>query len=342
MKKLYFSILSAIVACGISNAQTLTQANSAPAIGDMFSTKQCDSTTANPGGNGTNQMWNFSSVAIHQSVVSNYTCVTVASTGSASTYPSANVAVKLSSTNNSFYDSNAGYLKYYGGNINIGSVGVIVGYSSAALYENFPYTFGSTANSSVAGTVTVLGNNGNFTGTCTTSGAGTGTIVLPGGNTLTNVLKVTISQAMSFTVLSSPGTINQVRYDYYHASQKSPVYSIVTASVNSIAGSSTQTFVTVNSAVVLGVNELSNEISNFGVYPNPASSNINVTFSNQNGDNATCEIINALGQTIKTENIGNDKGTIVRNMNIEGLGSGFYFVKVNVGNKSKTQKITIQ
>jgi hypothetical protein len=340
MKKLYFTILSVIVACGVSNAQTMTQANSAPAIGDVFSTRQCDSSIVTPGGNGAGQMWNYSTVLVHPAVT-NYTCVTPASTGSASAYPSANVAVQQAAGNNSFYDSNAGYLKYWGGNISVGGIGVVAAYTSPALYENFPYTLASLATSTVVGTLTVSGNNGTFSGTCTTLGAGTGTIVLPGGNTLTNVLKVTISQAMTFTSIVT-GSINQVRYDYYHASKKSPVFSIVTASVNSVLGSSTQTVVTVNSALVLGIKEASNEISNLSIYPNPASGSINLGFTNSNGDIATCEIINSLGQTIRTENLGNDKGIINRNLNIENFSPGFYFVKISVGNSAKVQKITVQ
>lgn len=342
MKKIYVTLLSAMIACGV-NAQTMTQANSVLAVGDMATTKQCDSTTINPGGNGANQVWNFSSLTIHNSVVTNYTGVTPASTGSATSYPSANVAVQQATGNNSFYDSNSSYLKYWGGNLNIGTVNVLFAYTTPAIYETFPFGLSSTSTNSVAGTLTVSSNSGNFTGTCTSTGLGTGTINLPGGSTVTNVLKMSISQALTFTVSSFiTGTVSETRYNYYSSTQKWPVFSILTQTVTSPLGNSTQTFVAVNSALVLGVNEASNEIGNFVVYPNPAKSNLNITFNNANGDAASCEILNAIGQTVKTESFGTEKGISTQNLAIENLPSGFYFVKVNVGNKTKIQKITVQ
>ena len=67
-----------------------------------------------------------------------------------------------------------------------------------------------------------------------------------------------------------------------------------------------------------------------------------MSFTNANTENASYEISNALGQLVRKENMGNDKGIVKQNINIESLETGIYFVKVVVGNSSSTKKITVQ
>lgn len=342
MKKLYFSILSVIAGLGV-NAQSLTQANHAPAVGDMWSTKQVDSTSISDGANTNTATWNFSSRAVHNSVVSNYSCITTASSGSATTYPSANVAVTPASNNNSFYQTSAGSLVYWGGNISAGGVSVLMGYNSpGATAATYPFSFGSMVSAqSVSGTLTVLGNNGTFTGTNNVSGSGLGTLVVPGGASFSNVLKVISTQNLNFSSIVS-GTINQIKYEYYHSTYKVPMFSIVTSTVSSPFGTTTQTIAAVNSAVVAGLNTIDNDLTTVSAFPNPASSSINISFNNANGNAASAEFINALGQSVKKFDLGSDKGANTVNLNIESLQPGIYFVKITAGSKANIQKITVQ
>src|SRR5437868_13288778 len=100
MKKIYTLIAAAFCISSV-NAQTLTQANHAPIIGDSYQTVNCTTVGVNPGGNGAGQTWNFSALTVQTTTTTN-NGVTVASTGSASTYPSANVAVASGTNGNSF------------------------------------------------------------------------------------------------------------------------------------------------------------------------------------------------------------------------------------------------
>ena len=106
--------------------------------------------------------------------------VTVASTGSASIYPSAGVSIQTG-TSNAFYSSSAGSALYWGGNIKVGGQAITMAYTSAAPFALYPMTLGTTTSSNVVGTNTSIAGAGTFTGTSSVTGAGTGTIMLPGG-----------------------------------------------------------------------------------------------------------------------------------------------------------------
>ena len=342
MKKIY-SLIAAAICVSSLNAQTLTQGNNAPIIGDVYQTVNCTSVGINPGGNGPGQTWNYSAMTVLTTTSTN-TGVSVASTGSTSSYPSAGVAIQTG-TANLFYSSTASNLNFWGGNITVGGQAVTMSYTTPAIYAAYPLSLGTTANGAIGGAVShPLAGSGNFAGTSTVTGAGTGTLMLPGGYTFSNVLKVTNASVMSFTVTIGSGTYAKVQNDYYSLLSKYPLLSISNETIVSVAGTTTETVVTINNNYnTVGVNELSNTtLNNVTVYPNPAKDNINLNFNNENTDNASYQIINIIGQTIRTQNIPAVKGETLYNVNLNGIESGIYFIKLQVGNKTSVNKITVQ
>lgn len=341
MKKIY-TLFAAAICMSSLNAQTLTQANHAPIVGDMYQTVNCTTVGANPGGNGPSQTWNFSSLTVLTTTTTN-NGVTVASTGSASTYPSASVAVNSGTNGNSFYSSGASSLEYWGGNIVVGGQAVTMAYSSSATHAVYPMTLGSTSNGAITGTAShPLAGSGPFVGTNTVTAAGTGTLMLPGGYNFPNVLKVTTIKNMNFTVTIGTGTYSQTIVDYYSPTSKYPLLTITNEYINSAAGLTTETVVVINNNYTLGMKESASESLTNVVYPNPAKDNINLSFANENADNASYQIVNVIGQTIRTQNIPAVKGETLYNVNLNGIESGIYFIKLNVGNKSSVTKITVQ
>ncbi|HWY09736.1 MAG TPA: T9SS type A sorting domain-containing protein [Bacteroidia bacterium] len=340
MKKIY-SLFAAVICISSLNAQTLTQANNAPIVGDVFQTVDCNSVGINPGGVGAGQTWNYSTMTILTNTVTN-TGVTVASTGSASTYPSASVSIQ-SGTANAFYSSTASSLKYWGGDVKVGGQNVVMGYSAPAYYAAYSMSLGSSTNSAVSGTLTSVAGPGTFAGTNTVTGAGTGTLMLPGGYNFNAVLKVTTNTALSFTTGLGNGTYTQNKYDYYSSLSKYPLLTIKNETISSLAGTTTETVVTVNNNYkALGITESNISLTNVSVYPNPAKDNINLNFTNENAENASYQIINVIGQNVRLQNIPSTKGETTYNVNLNGIESGIYFIKLTVGNKSSVNKITVQ
>lgn len=340
MKKIY-SLFAAAICISSLNAQTLTQANNAQIVGDVYSTVNCTTVGITPGGNGAGQTFNFSGLSV-LTTTSTSNGVTVASTGSAAAFPSAGVAMQTG-TANSFYSSTAGALSYWGGNLTIGGQAVLMTYTLPALM-NYPVSLSSTNNGNIAGTAShPLAGTGPFVGTSTVTGAATGTLMLPGGYNFNNALKVVSSLVTNFTVTIGSGSYAMVKYDYYVPSQKFPMATIVTETIVSVAGTTTETVVVLNTNYTTGVKESANNtLSNVVVYPNPAKDNINLNFVNENAENVSYQIINVIGQTVREQNIPSAKGETLYNVNLNGMESGIYFIKLTVGNKTAVNKITVQ
>lgn len=340
MKKLYFSILSAVLGFSLATAQTLTVANHAPAAGDKYNTVDCSPLGIAPGTSGAGSLWSFPTLTLN--AVSNYTVATVPASLTG-VYPSASVVAQTGTASPGFYSNTASNLKYWGGSFNVNTFPVNLNYSSAAIFASYPMMLGTTNSNTIAGNVTVSGFSGTFTGTCNINADGTGTLVLP-ARTFTNVIRVQTVQNIAFTIAGNGGTLLQTTYDYYAPSitgSKIPLFTITTSAINSLLGPSNQTVVTANSDYsIVGVKENTKDVANLNLFPNPAKGSFNVSFTNDNSENASLEIINAIGQSVRKENLGNEKGN--HNINLEGIDSGIYFVKVFVGNSVSVKKLTIQ
>src|SRR5688500_710377 len=89
MRKNYsFALLLFLSIPSVTVAQTLDQSNSAPTVGDSWT--YYSGTYEEPSAAGSGQTWDFSNLVMGAGATSNY--VTPASTGYASTFPTANVA----------------------------------------------------------------------------------------------------------------------------------------------------------------------------------------------------------------------------------------------------------
>lgn len=342
MKKIYLLISAALLSAG-AYAQTLNQGNHAMVVGNSYATKQCDSTGVTPGGNGTGQTWNFSTVTIHNSTLKNYNAVTVASTGSAAAYPAAGVAVSAGANQNSFYSSNTTDYKYYGGDIMVGTNAVVLNYSSPLAAARYPMAITNATTSAISGSISAFSNNGTFTGNATVTATGTGTLNLP-SMTFPSVIKVVSVQTISFTIIL-PGTLSMVTTDYYSpAGSKAPMFSIESSTLTSALGNSIQTFAKINSNyLVLGVKEQQDQIAlGFEVFPNPASDVVNVSYNNPSNEAVSYEVINTNGQLVKSEKVNSSNGFNKQAISLNGLSSGMYFVRLIVGEKSAVQKINVQ
>ena len=342
MKKIY-TLIAAAFCTGSINAQTLTQSNHAPMVGDMFQTVDCSTVGVNPGGNGTGQTWNFSSVSVLSTTVTQ-NGVTVASTGSASAYPSASMALSRGTGTNTFYSSSTSSLSYWGGNEEMGGQQVTLTYTSPAVYATYPMSFGSTASAATGGSVVSVAGPGTFSGSSTVTATGTGMIMLPGGYNFNNILKVATTQTMLASIPIGTAALSQDKYDYYSALSKYPLFSITNSTLSTMFGTTTETMVTINNNyTTVGMAESPNTaLSNVSVYPNPAKDNININFTNENAENFSYQLVNVLGQSIRQQSVPAIKGETLYNVNLDGIESGIYFVKLTVGNKVSVTRITVQ
>ncbi len=87
-------------------------------------------------------------------------------------------------------------------------------------------------------------------------------------------------------------------------------------------------------AFTTGLANSKEEVSNVSLYPNPATSVINLTCSNANVKDFSYEIYNQMGQSVNT-GAGNFTNGNVEAVNIENLDKGIYFVKMFYNNNAE-------
>lgn len=339
MKKIYISFLSVMSVISL-NAQ-LTQANQAPSPGDTYSMYRCDS--VGPGNAGTGQLWDFSTVITHSSIVNNYSSIA----GTYTDYPGASIAVFSSSIDVSYYHSDVNSLQYFGGNFGVGTgITAVAGnakYTSAAIRMAYPMSFNTTSTSAISGTINVsapLAATGSFTGTSSVIADGTGTLILPGsGNTFANTLRVKSSQAFTFTTSIANGTVQQEYYEYYVQGFKFPMFTISTATANTPLGSTTQTIVLRDKSP--GLTSIQKQSIENGVtvnvYPNPAATSVN--FSTTSSEAKFVSVFDITGKLIAKLNLEDGKVKF----DVSGLQQGLYLYTLSDSDHKtlKTGKLTV-
>ncbi len=318
-------LFGTLILCGAINAQTtLTQANHAPVNGDMYGTKQCDSTGITPGGSGASVLWNYATLNIrNQAIFANNYTVTTSSNAS---FNPANVKAAPNSSNSAYYLASAGDLKYYGGDMVVSGQVATIGYTVPAVVAKYPMALNTFTGSTTSGTLSVIGQSGTFSGNCYVVADGTGTIALP-GKTFTATTRVVTTQSLSYSAGSFVnGTISQLTYDYYSIGNfKTPVFTISSSTITSSLGPpTTQTLVTVNKnyLVVTGINENTNTITDLSVYPNPTTDFI--TLKTQNNAAKAVNVYDLTGKKLTTYLFENGESSF----STLNLVSGIYFYEI--------------
>ena len=336
MKKIYFT-LSALLILNLSQAQTLTKAANEPVIGDSQTTKGYDSVGVVPKAIGAGVSWNFSAFTPNTNTASSVFTSTVGAMN-ATLFPGATLVEDQGGGNLNYWKSVPTPSTQYE---QLGSVGggSNFSYTNSAIYAVWPVSFGynntDTYDGPISGTF-----SGSLNGTVTTSASGTGTLTIPGGLQFTNVLQLKAVNNVSINITSPAQittTIGGIDYNYFHSSQKFP---LLTVSYQFQQGQPNSINITVNNAVITGLNE-KNFDATFQIFPNPAKDAFKVNLSNSSNETGIIEIYNNVGQLTKTINLGN-ASSIEQNVSLQDLSSGIYIVKTMLGNRVSSRKLIIE
>lgn len=210
-----------------------------------------------------------------------------------------------------------------------------VTFINTGVVAKFPISYGSTSSDPLSGNFTGFSFTGTCNGNVTTTADGLGTLNLPGGITLTNVLRVKSVQSINLVVGFLPlATAKQTIYNFYHSSQKFPVLSVNYTSIALTAQSPTVTgFVNGSKnyfTVPVGLNEAALSGSEVQIYPNPASRVISVFAANEAGV-VNVRIVDMTGREQLTT-------TIEKEVNITNLSPGMYVMELTTRNGTVRKK----
>jgi hypothetical protein len=91
----------------------------------------------------------------------------------------------------------------------------------------------------------------------------------------------------------------------------------------------------------VGISDLQTEKVNLNVFPNPVNHKAFITFNCPKSENVSIDIVNSIGQVLKTEKLGFINGEQKLSIDASDLSSGIYFVKLNIDNNFFTKRINI-
>ncbi|MCW3103352.1 MAG: hypothetical protein JWO09_1792 [Bacteroidetes bacterium] len=115
------------------------------------------------------------------------------------------------------------------------------------------------------------------------------------------------------------------------------VITYTVSDTNTCTASDTAT-ITVDLCSGIASNNGSSEII---VYPNPASNVINISVGNANFSALTISIVDIQGKEVYNETDKNVSAEYNKQINIENLAKGVYYIKMNTGSDSKVQKLIV-
>ena len=324
-----------IISCTTLSLETiaqpsLTHASNSPVVGDKFDLR--NSNYVSPGSAGASQTWNLSAMST-TAAITNYTAVTVASTPSASSYPSANVSVIDPSSYIYYNTSTSAWLNY-----GVISGGVVFSYSNPETYLNYPFNYTNSFVDAWACTFT-SGLTFYRTGTSTVTADGWGTVTTPAG-TFNNVMRVHLKQVYKDSSFSFP-IINYVNDEYlwYRPGTHYPVAAVYSFTT----GTSVSTSGAYLNNVLTGISENTSLVNSITVFPNPVSQYLNLSCNLEAGKTTELFIYNGTGQMVKhfsalETSVGENKFKL----EVSGLASGIYYLQIHLdGVLAKKERFVI-
>ena len=85
-----------------------------------------------------------------------------------------------------------------------------------------------------------------------------------------------------------------------------------------------------------------NSASNSFIYPNPASNNAVLAIDLKDNSTVDVNVMNALGQMVKTTKATAQTGANKINIDLNGLSTGIYMVNIKVDNATSTKKLIVE
>lgn len=252
-----------------AQAQTLTQENSAPQIGDVFITHA--SLPIEPGDSGENITWDLSGLVALDTTEISYQHPSTHPQGSI--YQDATV-VGINGDAGEFLRVSTFAVQRLG--ISAPSFGFEVNYKEdPEVFLTFPFHYASIFTNEFSGTATYEGSAKIRTGAITVTADGTGTLIMPYGE-FNNVLRVKVIETTTDTAQGQTLDIKTVTYAWYQEGIHASIASYVKTTADSMV--STASYFLDQSIITASLHPALLDIQLL-VAPNPTSDIVQATFN---------------------------------------------------------------
>lgn len=333
MKKIIL-ILSSCSLFGVT-AQTLTQSFNEPVVGDVDKSYRLDTSLYTTGLPlnliGTNCVWDFTKLTgIFPMVIDSF--INPSAAMGATAYPNANF-VQHRDLIYTYFRSTT--LPQQTELLGAYSPSLSLTFTNSAIIVSYPVNFGYNLTDPVSGNFRYNTTNGACNGDISISAASTGTIQLPNGVSIANVLCLKSIETLTLSVGIFPfGTFNQTIYNYYMPGRKFPILNINYTKYQFISGTPTITaFVNGSNDYysVVGLSESHTTYNKSLVYPNPFSNQLFELGELSPIENDYLFYDSSGHLSLSTRSLSDDRIAL--------LPKGFYFLEIKNGKGSIHQKL---
>lgn len=328
MKTTLTILLVAVRALIFAQTITLTQSFNEPTAGDVDHVFKLDTSAYAQGlplQTGSEVVWNFSKLKAGSAASNQYLS---AAGGSVSFNYTPGTIMQINASG--LYDI---YLKSTQGPspqtevVGLSTSSLSLTFTNSAVIAKYPMGYNTTFTDQIAGTVSGM-ISGTLKGYMFTCVDGYGTIQLPDGSELNNVLRVKSIQTITLSSGFFPlGNTRQTLYSYYHASSKFPVLSINYQKV-SLTANTPSVHISITGQAkyfgIVGINDAPNATLIDGLYPNPANDHIYIDC--KNSQELAVTVYNSAGQTVL-------QSTTNREIAVSTLEPGLYLLEAREGTR---------
>lgn len=341
MKKplLFISALSFSI---LGTAQSLTQANE-PAIGTTETMYLCDSNTVRYDNvTGTGITWDYTGLAGYHNEFRDVDVIAAGSTTYASDFPGATFVIKAGTQLTTYFSSTPTERVSQGFVFTEPTLGdVLAKFSSnTETVATYPFAYNDSLTDDFGGDLVYdLGLGPQTTPATGQAYAwidGQGTLDLPGGVSLSNVIRYKIIDT-SWANITLLGNLEFIRtqYEYYdHTVSDLPVLMMTSIVIQNVGApspvSEANLVLSQYEPAYLNVNE--NTAIDFALYPNPTKENLTIT-----GDftaDAKATLLDQSGRVISSFSVAN--GTVV---DMTAFENGMYFLRIEDQGLSTTKNV---
>jgi hypothetical protein len=355
MKSIFTLFISAFISLTITAQPQLSLGEITPVVGDVYNVYQADSAYSPGVGGSANMTWDFRNLnGYGQAYDYTVNYVTPSSTPDASYFPTSTVAESYPSTKGgtTYYKTNGNDVYMDGFTITVSGLGSVLVDINAdnELIMTYPFTQGSNvADATITGTAYfffVGPQTASISGNANTVADGYGTLLMPYGDTIKDVIRVLRNESYTATSTLGTTTINRTNIFFYAtssstttANKKFPLVAFYETNIN---GSSTK-WVTSQLKMITGLDHLANTLEYIKVFPNPVKERINISFSLANEAKVSITLKNNLGQNVSTLLATQQLNNGSHNYSIDNtFASGVYFLEIDVDGRKKVEKIILE
>tara|TARA_B100000508_G_scaffold141093_1_gene146620 strand:- start:138816 stop:139853 length:1038 start_codon:yes stop_codon:yes gene_type:complete len=340
-------LLAASLIFGATSFAQFTQTNE-PTIGDGTTLYVIDSMAPNfDAETGAGASWDYSTYGGYDNDSRVLTVLDPTSTANASDFPTSTATLDIQNFLKTYTTSSATERVSQGfvyTDADLGDIVVVLDTDDALQYQ-YPFALSDNFTDAFEGTATFDIGGGPQTapaaGELTASVDGTGTLTLADGVSYSDVTRYKLIDSTTVNVqLLGEFTLLRTQYEYYDLANSSlPVFVHTTVSFGQ-GGAPISEFSLVLSAedpaYVLDVEE-NNILESTRLYPNPASSEINVVLPN-NVEDAQITIVDAVGRQVYSGTI----NSMNQQVDVSSLNEGMYFVQLTNGQLKTTKSVVIK